>query len=71
MPPVRIDLRKGKSDACRQEIGRVVYAALLAVDVPKDDRFQVIAEHDAANFIFDPNYLGVRRTDDVVMIQIT
>jgi phenylpyruvate tautomerase PptA (4-oxalocrotonate tautomerase family) len=71
MPLIRIDLREGKSDAYRQEIGRVVYAALLAVGVPNDDRFQVIAEHDAANFIFDPNYLGVRRTDDLVMIQIT
>ena len=71
MPLVRIDLREGKSDAHRQEIGRVVYEALLSVGVPKDDRFQVIAEHDAANFVFDPNYLGIRRSDDLVMIQIT
>lgn len=71
MPLVRIDLRKGKSDAYRQDIGRVVYEALLSVGVPKDDRFQVISEHDAANFVFDPNYLGVRRSDDLVMIQIT
>ena len=47
MPFVRIDLRKGKSDTYRQEIGRVVYEAMLSVGVPKDDRFQVIAEHDS------------------------
>jgi hypothetical protein len=38
--------------------------ALLSVGVPRDDRFQVISEHDAANFIFHANYLGVRRSDD-------
>ena len=44
---------------------------MLSVGVPKDDPFQVIAEHDAANFVFDPNYLGIRRTADLVIIQIT
>jgi 4-oxalocrotonate tautomerase len=71
MPFVRIDLRKGKTDTYRQEIGRVVYEAMLSVGVPKDDRFQVIAEHDSANFVFDPNYLGIRRTEDLVIVQIT
>ena len=46
MPLVRIDLRQGKSDAYRQEIGRIVHEALVSVGVPKDDRFQVIAEHE-------------------------
>jgi 4-oxalocrotonate tautomerase len=71
MPFVRIDLRRGKSAAYRQEIGRVVYEALLAVGVPQNDRFQVISEHEATDFVFDPDYLGVHRTDDLVMIQIT
>ena len=71
MPFARIDLRKGKSDTYRQEIGRVVYEAMLSVGVSKDDHFQVIAEHDSANFVFDPNYLGIRRTEDLVIIQIT
>ena len=44
---------------------------MLSGGVPKDDRFQVIAEHDSANFVFDPNYLGIRRTEDLVIIQIT
>jgi phenylpyruvate tautomerase PptA (4-oxalocrotonate tautomerase family) len=64
-------LRRGKSDAYRQEIGRVVYEAPLGLGVPTNDRFQVIAEHDAANFIFDPNYFGIHLSDDFVMIRIT
>jgi 4-oxalocrotonate tautomerase len=71
MPLVRIDLRKGKDTTQRQEIGRIVHEALVSVGVPKDDRFQVISEHDAANFVFDPNYLDIRRTGDLVIIQIT
>src|ERR1700761_9516407 len=71
MPLVRIDVRKGKDAAYRQEIGRVVYEAMVGVGVPQNDRFQIIAEHDAGNFIYDPSYLGIARTDDLVIIQIT
>ena len=71
MPLVRIDLRRGKDVAYRQQIGRVVYEALLSVGVPENDRFEIIAEHDAENFLFDPAYLGIRRSDDLVIIQIT
>jgi len=71
MPFVRIDLRKGKGATYRQEISRVVHEALVSVGVPKDDRFQVVSEHEPSNFVFDSNYLGIRRTEDLVMIQIT
>jgi phenylpyruvate tautomerase PptA (4-oxalocrotonate tautomerase family) len=71
MPLARIDLRKGKDAAYRQTIGRVVYEALVSVGVPQNDRFQIINEHEGANFLFDPDYLGIHRSDDLVMIQIT
>jgi phenylpyruvate tautomerase PptA (4-oxalocrotonate tautomerase family) len=71
MPLVRIDLRKGKDEAYRRAIGRIVYEALVGVGVPEPDRFQIIGEHDAANFIFDPTYLGIHRSNDLVIIQIT
>jgi phenylpyruvate tautomerase PptA (4-oxalocrotonate tautomerase family) len=71
MPLVRIDLRKGKDAAYRQQVGRAVYDAMLSVGVPVNDRFEVINEHDADNFQYDPDYLGIHRTDDLVIIQIT
>jgi 4-oxalocrotonate tautomerase len=71
MPLVRIDLRKGRNAAYRQEIGRVVYEAMVSVGVPEKDRFQIIAEHEGDSFIFDPSYLGIERTHDLVIIQIT
>jgi hypothetical protein len=56
LPLVRIDLRKGKDLSYRQEIGRVVYEAMIAVDVgvPANARFQVVSEQHADNFLFDP-----------------
>jgi phenylpyruvate tautomerase PptA (4-oxalocrotonate tautomerase family) len=71
MPLVRIDLLKGKDAAYRQTISRVIYDSLRSVGVPENDRFQVVHEHDAANFVFDRSYLGIERTDDLVIIQIT
>jgi len=71
MPLARIDLLKGKDAAYRQEIGRIVYEALLAVGVPANDRFQIITEHDAGNFLFAEEYLGIQHSEDLVLIQIT
>jgi 4-oxalocrotonate tautomerase len=71
VPLVRIDLRKGKQAAYREAISRIVHEALISVGVPQDDRFQVISEHDPDNFVFDLNYLDIRRTEDLVIIQIT
>jgi 4-oxalocrotonate tautomerase len=71
MPLVRIDLREGKPAHYRRDVGRVVYEALRGVGVPENDRFQVIAEHDGDDFLFDTDYLGIHRTDDLVIVQIT
>jgi phenylpyruvate tautomerase PptA (4-oxalocrotonate tautomerase family) len=71
MPLVRIDLRTGKDATYRGELGQIVHESLVSVGVPKDDHFQVVSEHESTNFIFDRNYLGIQRTEDLVMIQIT
>ena len=41
------------------------------LDVPEDDQFMTIREHDAANFRTSASCYGVSRTEDVVYIQIT
>jgi len=72
MPLVRIDLAKGKSIDFRRTIGDVVYDATVnTINVPQNDRFQVITEHDPEMFIFDPNYMGIARSADCIFIQIT
>lgn len=72
MPLVRIALREGTRAEYRRAIADGVHQAMIdALAIPPDDRFQVISEHSADNLIYDPQYLGVKRTDRVVMIQIT
>jgi len=72
MPLVQINLRKGKSREYIKAIADGVHQALAgSYNVPADDRFQLIRQFDADEFIYDADYLGVHRTDDLVIIQIT
>ncbi len=72
MPIARIDLIAGQTAEFRRGLGEVVYEAMLqTLKVPANDRFQVINEHAAENFVFDPNYLGIARTAGCIFIQVT
>ena len=72
MPLVRVSLRKGKSPSYLSAIGESVHAAMVeTINVPADDRFQVYSEHAAEGLVYDPAYLGIARTDDMIVIQIT
>ncbi|HUH60712.1 MAG TPA: tautomerase family protein [Candidimonas sp.] len=72
MPLLHISLRAGKPEAYRQAIFDTLYRAMRETfNVPEDDQFMTITEHEAANFRYDASYLGVARSDDVVFIQIT
>ena len=72
MPLVRIDLLKGTSPQYRQAVSNGIHQAMVdAIQIPPDDRFQVITEHDASSLVFDRNYLGIPRSDRVIFIQIT
>lgn len=72
MPLIRIDLLEGKSEEYKRAIADGVHKALVeGAGAPADDRFQVITEHPAGGVIYDPNYLGIKRSDDIVMVQIT
>lgn len=72
MPLVRIDLAKGKTASHRRTIGEVVYKAMTeTINVPKDDKFQVITEHEPDELNFPASYLGITYSKDILFIQIT
>jgi 4-oxalocrotonate tautomerase len=72
MPLARISLRRGKSAAHLAAIRDAICAALRETfDVPEDDRFMLVTQHDAEEFDYSPRYLGIARSDDLVVIQIT
>jgi 4-oxalocrotonate tautomerase len=72
MPLVRVSLREGQSPSYLSAIGESIHQAMLeTIHVPKEDRFQIITEHPAEGVVYDPTYLGIGRTDQIVLIQIT
>jgi 4-oxalocrotonate tautomerase len=40
-------------------------------EVPEEDRFVTISEHDADDFLNSASYLDIPRSDDLVMVQLT
>jgi 4-oxalocrotonate tautomerase len=72
MPLARIELRSGKPPAYRKAICDGVYRALRETfNVPENDRFLIVSEHEADNFVHADTYLGIAYSDDLVIIQIT
>lgn len=72
MPFVRVDLLEGKSADYLAGLGEVVYEAMRAtLNVPADDRFQVIVQHKPGTLFIDGHYLGIQRSSECVLIQVT
>jgi phenylpyruvate tautomerase PptA (4-oxalocrotonate tautomerase family) len=72
MPLVRITLRRGKSPAHLAALRNGIYQAMRETfNVPENDRFIMISQHDADEFDYDPGYLGIARSADLVIVQIT
>ena len=71
MPLVRIALRRGKSAAYLAALRNGIYRAMReSFDVPENDRFILVSQHEAEEFDYDAGYLGIARDDDLVMVQI-
>ena len=72
MPLVRIDLTRGKSAEFRKTLGEIIYRAMReTINVPENDKFQVITEHPPEDLNIADNYLGNTYSRDIVIIQIT
>ncbi len=69
MPFVRISFKQSTEPAYRRAVGDSVHAALVATGVPAQDHFQVLSG-DGEDLVYDPSYLGIERSDGIVIIQI-
>jgi 4-oxalocrotonate tautomerase len=71
MPLTRVSMRRGKSAAYRKAVLEGLYQAMRETfEVPEGDRFMTITEHDEDNFVYGADYLGIQRSDDLVLIQL-
>ncbi|MBZ8131926.1 tautomerase family protein [Afifella sp. IM 167] len=72
MPVTRIAIRAGKPATYRKALMHEVYEAMRDVfGVPEDDFFMALSEHEEDTLLFGRSYLGIERSDDFVLIQIT
>ena len=72
MPLVRIDLPNSIESERHGLIGDIVYQAMVDVlNVPDGDKFQIITVHDADSLRIDPAYLGIDRSANAFIIDIT
>ena len=72
MPLVRIEYRKGIHNDLGNKIGAIVYRSMVeTINVPENDNFQIITEHEVNGLIYDPDYLGIHRSDGIIIIQVT
>jgi phenylpyruvate tautomerase PptA (4-oxalocrotonate tautomerase family) len=72
MPLVRIDLPHTIEPERRSLIGDIVYQAMNEVlNVPDGDKFQIINVHDPETLRMDRAYLGIDRSADAFIIDIT
>ena len=72
MPLVRIDLSKKYSESFAQQVGDIVYNVMREqINVPEDDKFQIITRHDSAGFNIPKSYLGIEYSERIIFIQAT
>lgn len=72
MPLVRIDLPQSIDAQTAQRIGAAIDQAMMdIINVPKGDKFQIIARHPPEGRNLTQEYLGIAYSNNMVLIQIT
>lgn len=71
MPLVRITAGPAVTPERHRRLADAVHAALVAtMNVPADDRFQILERPGPDGLVFDANYLGIARSDGFAVVQV-
>ncbi len=72
MPLLRFDVMEGRSATdIKTMLDAAHRAALAAFKVPLRDRYQVVHEHPRSHFVAEDTGLGIERTGNCVIVQVT
>ena len=72
MPLIRLDVPESLPQQSSRVAVDVIYDALRAeLNVPEDDRFAVVCAHDATGLQMNRTYLGIDRSENALIIQVT
>jgi len=72
VPLINISLLEGKPETYLQALGDTIHQALMETwGIPEHDRFHIFHEKKAEHYRIDRVMWDVKRSDDVIVIQIT
>jgi len=72
MPLLRFDILEGRSPDQLKALLNATHSALVAAfRIPERDRYQIVQEHPATHFIVEDTGLGIPRSRNCVLLQIT
>jgi hypothetical protein len=72
MPLLKFDLMEGRDQQAIQKLLDASHRAVVkALGVPERDRYQIVYQHPAHEFVVQDTGLGFKRSDNVVVISIT
>ena len=72
MPLLRFDIFEGRSPDQLKALLNATHSALVAAfRIPERDRYQIVHEHPASHFIVQDTGLGIPRTKNCLLLQIT
>jgi phenylpyruvate tautomerase PptA (4-oxalocrotonate tautomerase family) len=72
MPLIRVDMIEGRSpDEIKDLLDTTHRVLVSAFKIPHRDRYQIVQEHPASHFVVEDTGLGIKRTSQCVVIQVT
>jgi phenylpyruvate tautomerase PptA (4-oxalocrotonate tautomerase family) len=72
MPFIRTSVHKDTTPAQRQAIVNGIHQALIdGIGMPADELFNMVEEYDEQKFFFSRTFNGYKRSDRVVVVEIT
>ncbi len=72
MPFIRTSVRQDSSPERTGAIVRGIHDALVAaIAMPDEELFNQVHRYDPADFFYDRRFNGIRRSDDLVVVEIT
>jgi phenylpyruvate tautomerase PptA (4-oxalocrotonate tautomerase family) len=72
VPFTRVSIPTGTSAKSKQAIAESVHRGMVqAIGIPEDDFFQLLSEYHLGDFFFDRQFLGVSRSEALIVVHIT
>lgn len=72
MPFTRVAIPADTPAGLKPIIARAIHEAMVEeISIPEDDFFQLLSEYQPGDFLYDRAFLGLQRSDQLIVVQVT